>query len=203
MNSRIFSSYEIGKIKIEALLYQTGYLTIKDYNPTNDIYTLSYPNNEVKTAFIEYLTDYFTPVDSSDIPTLLDFLVDGLIKNDLDKVFNKVLKVFYAKIEYDIKLPHEKYYQTIFYILFMMLGVRIKTEVKTNDGRMDAVVKTDTHIYIFEFKLDKSTKVALKQIKEKEYYNKYLLDERILVCVGVNFDSSTGEIADWEAVTDN
>ncbi len=200
LHSRIFSSYEIEKIKIEALLYQTGYLTIKDYNPQNDVYTLSYPNKEVKTAFIEYLTDYFTPADSSEIPTLLDYLVEGLIENDLKKVFNKVLKVFYAKIEYDIRLKHEKYYQTIFYILFMMLGVRIKTEVKTNDGRMDAVVETKTYIYIFEFKLNKSTQEALAQIREKEYYNKYLLDKRKLVLVGVNFNSKTGEIADWKAI---
>ena len=198
-----FSSYEIEKIRIEPLLYQTGYLTIKDYNQQNDVYTLSYPNKEVKTAFIKYLTDYFTPVDRSEIPTLLDYLVDGLVKNDLEKVFNKVLKVFYARIEYDLKLKYEKYYQTIFYILFMMLGVRIKTEVKTNDGRMDAVVETDSHIYIFEFKLDKSTKEALNQIKEKEYYNKYLLDKRKLVLVGVKFDSSTGEIADWDTITND
>ncbi len=198
LNSRVFSSYEIEKIKIEPLLYQTGYLTVKDYNEETDIFTLSYPNKEVKTAFIEYLTDYFTPVDRADLPTLLEHLVDGLVKNDLEKVFNKVLKVFYAKIDYDIKLKFEKYYQTIFYILFMMLGVRIKTEVKTNDGRMDVVIKTKTHIYIFEFKLDKTTKEAIEQIKEKEYYNRYLLDSRKLVLVGVNFNSKTGEIANWE-----
>ncbi len=203
LKASIFSSYEIGNICIEALLYQTGYLTIKDYNGNSDVYTLSYPNSEVKTAFIESLSTYFTPVENNKIYTLLDHLVDALLANDLEKVFNKVLKVFYAKVEYDIKIPHEKYYQTIFYIIFMMLGVRIKTEVKTNDGRMDAVVKTDTHIYIFEFKLDKSTKVALKQIKEKEYYNRYLLDKKILVCVGVNFDSSSGVISDWEAVIHN
>ncbi len=201
LKASMFSSYEIENISAEALLYQTGYLTIKDYNESNDVYMLSYPNNEVKTAFIEYLTAYFTPVENNQIPTLLDYLVEGLTENDLEKVFNKVLKVFYAKIEYDIKLKHEKYYQTIFYIIFMMLGVRVKTEVKTNDGRMDAVVKTDTHIYIFEFKLDKSTQEALNQIKEKEYFNKYLLDKRTLVLVGVNFDSLTGEISEWKTIT--
>ena len=198
LNSRTFSSYEIDRIKVEALLYQTGYLTIKDYNEENDVYTLSYPNKEVKTAFLEYLVDYFTPIDNVILPTLLSHLIDGLIANDLDKVFNKVLKVFYAKIEYNIKLKHEKYYQSIFYVLFMMLGVRIETEVNTNDGRMDAVIKTDTHIYIFEFKLDKTTAEAIAQIKKKEYYNKYLLDKRQLVLVGVNFDSTNGSIKEWK-----
>ncbi len=201
LNSFAFSSYEIEKIRVEPLLYQTGYLTIKDYNQESDIYTLSYPNKEVNVAFIRYLTDYFTPVNKEIATSLIEKLRLALMENNLNDVFEKVLKVFYAKIEYDIKLKHEKYYQTIFYILFMMLGVRIKTEVKTNDGRMDAVVETDSHIYIFEFKLDKSTKEALEQIKEKEYYNKYLLDKRNLVLVGVNFNSETGEIADWEAIS--
>ncbi|MCD4819362.1 MAG: ATP-binding protein [Candidatus Cloacimonetes bacterium] len=202
LNSLAFSSYEIEKIRVEPLLFQTGYLTIKDYNQDSDLYALSYPNKEVKTAFIMYLTDYFTPVNKEIAPSLIEELRTSLLENNLEKVFNKVLKVFYAKIEYDIKLKHEKYYQTIFYILFMMLGVRIKTEVRTNDGRMDAVVQTDTHIYIFEFKLDKSTKEALNQIKEKEYYSKYLLDKRKLVLVGVNFSSKTGEIDDWETIND-
>jgi len=198
LKSSTFSSYEVDRISIEALLYQTGYLTIKAYDEKNDTYTLSYPNLEVKTAFIENLAEYFTSVGIAQYPTLLEYLEDGLRDNDLDKVFNKVLKVFYAEIDYDIKLKHEKYYQTIFYVLFIMLGTRIETEVKTNDGRMDCVIKTDTHIYIFEFKLDKTTKEAIKQIKDKEYYNKYLLDERELILVGVNFDSKTGTIEKWD-----
>ena len=198
LKSAAFSSYEVDRISIEALLYQTGYLTIKEYDEKKDEYILSYPNMEVKTAFIEYLADYFTPINKAQYPTLLGHLEEGLIENDLDKIFNKVLIVFYAKIEYNIKLKHEKYYQTIFYVLFMMLGIRIKTEVHTNDGRMDAVIKTDTHIYIFEFKLDKTTDEAIKQIKDKEYYNKYLLDERELVLVGVNFDSDNGSIKEWK-----
>ncbi len=198
LDSSTFSSYEVDRVKIEALLFQTGYLTITGYNERTDLYTLSYPNMEVKTAFIKHLAEYFTAVSVADYPRLLNHLEKGLRNNDLETVFDKVLKVFYAKIEYDIKLKYEKYYQTIFYILFMMLGVRIETEVKTSDGRMDCVIKTDTHIYIFEFKLDKTTKEAIKQIKEKEYYNKYLLDKRELVLVGVSFDSSSGMIGEWE-----
>ena len=197
LDASTFSSYEVDKISIEALLYQTGYLTIKDYDEKKDVYTLSYPNMEVKTAFIKHLADFFTPVDRAKYPTLLDYLEDGFENNDLELIFDKVLKVFYAKIEYDIytsdflvsttkessssfnkqsssllkdenqsavhiKLKHEKYYQSVFYVLFMMLGVRIETEVNTNDGRMDAVVKTDSHIYIFEFKLDKTVEEAIE-----------------------------------------
>ncbi len=198
LDSATFSSYEVDNIKIEALLYQTGYLTIVDYDEETDVYTLSYPNNEVKTAFIRNLAEYFTPVSPAEYPTLLDHLVNALKHNDLEKIFNKILKVFYSEINYDIKLKHERYYQSIFYVLFMMLGTRIETEVHTNDGRMDCVIKTDSHIYIFEFKLDKTTKEAIEQIKQKEYYNKYLLDERELVLIGVNFNSNNGTIKEWE-----
>jgi len=112
--------------------------------------------------------------------------------------FSVVLNVFYAKIENTIKIKQERYYQTVFYILFTLLGYRIKVEQNTNKGRMDAVIKTDSNIYIFEFKLDKTTQEAIKQIKDKKYYQKYLLDKRKLVLVGVEFSSESGEIKDWQ-----
>jgi len=192
-----FSSYEIDRLRVEPLLYQTGYLTIKDYQLDGDLYTLSYPNREVKEAFVEYLSDYFTPVEREKAPVLIDHLRSALLANNLEEVF-EILQIFYAKIDYDIKLQHEKYYQTIFYILFTLLGFRIKVEVSTNKGRMDAVVKTENYIYILEFKLNKSPEIAIAQIKEKEYYQKYLLDKRELILIGVNFTSKTGEIENWK-----
>ncbi|MBN2695539.1 PD-(D/E)XK nuclease domain-containing protein, partial [bacterium] len=119
------------------------------------------------------------------------------LKNDLDKVF-KVLKVFYAKIDNSIKISKEKYYQTVFYIIFTLLGYRIKVEVNTNDGRMDAVIKTDTIIYILEFKLNETAQKAIEQIKTKEYYNIYLLDSRKLILIGVQFNKKSGTIKSWE-----
>ena len=197
LRSSSFSSYEIDRLRVEPLLYQTGYLTIKDYQIDGDLYTLSYPNREVKEAFIEYLSDYFTPVEREKTPVLVEHLRSAFLSNNLEEVF-EILQTFYAKIDYDIKLKHEKYYQTIFYILFTLLGFRIKVEVSTNKGRMDAVVKTDAYIYILEFKLDKSSEEAIAQIKEKEYYQKYLLDKRDLILIGVNFTSKTGEIENWK-----
>ncbi len=81
-------------------------------------------------------------------------------------------------IDYDIKDKDEKCYQLIFYLVFTNLNFRINTEVKTNKGRMDAVIETPERIYIFEFKIDQSAETAIEQIKEKEYYQKYLLDEK-------------------------
>ncbi len=191
-----FNSYEVEKIKLAALLYQTGYLTIKDYNKENGIYTLSYPNEEVRSAFVKRLADYFTPVNIDNVPSMIEKIRTALINNDMNDLF-ELLQVFYAKIDNSIKIKHEKYYQTIFYILFTLLGYRIDAEVNTNKGRMDAVIKTKSHIYIFEFKLKKTAQEALEQIKQREYYQKYLLDGRSLVLIGVSFNDQTGEIKDW------
>lgn len=129
---------------------------------------------------------------------LLDHLCQALLDHDLEGAF-KALKVFYARVDYSIKLKHEKYYQSIFYILFSLLGYRIRVEKSTGKGRMDAVVEMDDRVYIFEFKLNMSEEEALQQIKQKDYYRKYTLDRRPLTLVGVSFNMETGDIGEWKA----
>ncbi|MBF0406549.1 MAG: ATP-binding protein [Candidatus Riflebacteria bacterium] len=197
LNSDDFSTYEVDNLKVEALLYQTGYLTIKKYQKDAGIYTLSYPNREVREAFVKYLVDYFTPVSKSKTASLVDDFRKAIQENNINDAF-EVLNVFYSKIDYSIKIKREKYYQTIFYIFFSLLGYHIKTEVNTNKGRMDAVLYTDKHIYIFEFKLNKPVIEALDQIKKREYYQQFLKDSRELVLAGVSFNSETGEIKEWK-----
>ncbi len=187
LHSAAFSTYEIENLRVEPLLFQTGYLTIKDYNEKGGIYTLSYPNQEVKSAFLAYISDYYTPVAKEYTPNYIFELQEAVEKNDIDE-FMKLLNVFYANIEYDLHIKHEKYYQTIFYVVFALIGLRINTEVKTNQGRADVVIQTDTHIYIFEFKLFDTAKNAMKQIDSKKYYEKYLLEKKEIVLIGVGFD---------------
>jgi len=194
--SNIFSSYEIDNLDVVALLFQTGYLTIKDYDIDRELYTLSYPNNEVKYAFLDKLVCYYSKMPSSKTSMLLETLYDSLYENNMEDFFD-ALKVYYANIDYDLKDKTEQCYQLIFYLIFSNLRYKINTEVKTNKGRMDAVVETPNFIYIIEFKLDKSADFAIEQIKEKEYYQKYLLNEKKLILLGVNFDSKTGQIKDW------
>jgi hypothetical protein len=197
VKSSDFSSYDIDRLRVEPLLYQTGYLTIKEYDEHTGIYTLSYPNKEVRQSFVEYLTDFFTPVSRVDSTSLLARFMRAVQNSDIEEMFD-VLNAFYRKIDYDIKLKHEKYYQTIFYIFYTLLGYMVKVEVHTHKGRMDAVVFSDSDIYIFEFKLDKTPDVALKQIMEREYYQKYVDDKRNLTLFGVSFTSETGEIKEWK-----
>jgi len=195
LHSAAFSTYEVENLRVEPLLFQTGYLTIKDYNEKYEEYTLSYPNHEVKSAFLNYIVDYFTPLSKEEAPQYLNELQRAVEKNDI-KLFMKILKIFFANIEYDLHIKNEKYYQTIFYVIFTMIGLRIKTEVKTNQGRADAVIQTDTKVYIFEFKLFDTAKNALKQIEDKKYYEKFLLDKKDIVFIGVGFDKETRNIKD-------
>lgn len=197
LKESMFSSYEIDKLRVEPLLFQTGYLTIKDYDPESELYTLSYPNKEVRQSFVERLVDYFTPIAKEATPSLIEDLRTAFLNDDMDEVFY-VLKVFYSKIDNTIKIKQEKYYQTVFYILFTLLGYRIKAEVNTNKGRMDAVIKTDKIIYIFEFKLNKTAKEAIEQIKQREYYQKYLLEKKTIKLIGIQFNHETGEVKEWE-----
>jgi len=195
LNAAAFSTFEVENLRVEPLLFQTGYLTIKDYNDKYDEYTLSYPNNEVKSAFLIYLTDYYTPLRKEESPQYQNELIRAILRDDIAG-FMKILKVFFANIDYDLHIDNEKYYQTIFYIIFTLLGLKISAEIKTNQGRIDAVIETDTHTYIFEFKLFDTAKKALEQINSKQYFEKYLLNKKQIVLIGVGFDKNTRNIKD-------
>ena len=194
-NSKIFDSYEIEDLNIQALLYQTGYVTIKDYVASFNSYILGYPNREVRISFSEHLIEIASGVRRENLATPIRELVLSLRSSEMDKFF-KVLKVFFANVPQDIQLTNEKYYQTIFYVLFLLIGIHVKAEVQTGDGRIDAVIKANEKIYLFEFKLNDTAESALKQIRDKEYFKKYLLEKDVKL-VGVEFSKETKNIGRW------
>ena len=185
-----FSSYEVDDLSLTPLLVQTGYLTIKGYEREDRIYTLDYPNFEVKKAFLTYFIQKFRKKELSG--SLILKLIEAFQENDLERTI-QVLRDMFVGIEYDLHIPQEKYYQTLFYLTFTLLGFKISTEVKTNLGRVDAVVESNA-IYIFEFKLNGTKEEALAQIKTKKYYEKYLNKGKDIYLVGVEFkDRNIGE----------
>ena len=181
------------------VLYQSGYLTIKGYNPRYMLYTLGYPNEEVKLGFIGSLIPYYVNDPNFRRNSLITGTVEDLRRNDLASCMDR-LTSFFASIPYDLDNRTEKHYHTIFYLLFSMMGLYIESEVRSAVGRADAVLKTETHIYVFEFKLDGSAEDALSQIDSKGYLVPYRTDGRTVVKVGVNFDSSTRTVSEWKAV---
>lgn len=194
-----FSTYEIESLSILPLLFQTGYLTIKGYEPTRRVYTLGYPNFEVEEAFIAYLLAEFNAQERSVNDNALWKLITALESHDLEGFF-AILSVFFANVPYDIQIRQEKYYQTIFYLILKLMGTAIDVEVRTNRGRMDAVVSLSDHLYIFEFKLDGSAEAALAQIAAEDYAGKFGLDPRPLTFVGVNFDSQSRQVQAWRSL---
>ena len=191
-----FSAYEVERLAPEPLLFQTGYITIRDYDPDTGLYTLDYPNREVQNAFLRYLMDVFTPVRKELAASHLAKLTKALKEGDIELLF-KHLRVFFENVPHDITLAHEKYYQTIFYLVFKIIGTQIDCEVRTAAGRIDAVAKTHARIYVFEFKLHGTAEEALAQIREKRYFEKYLDDGREIILVGAAFDTGTRNIESW------
>lgn len=192
-----FSTYELDKLPVVPLLFQTGYLTLKAYEPARARYTLGYPNAEVEQAFITYLLASFSNVERALSDSYLWQLLDALEAKDVDRFF-LVLQTFFANIDYRLYIQQEKYYQTIFYLIFMMLGFRAGAEVQTNQGRIDAVVEVKDHIFLFEFKLDGSEEEALQQIKDREYYQKYQLKGKPMTLIGANFASAQRQVVKWK-----
>ena len=193
-----FSAFEIDSIDPLTLLLQTGYVTIKDTEERfgQTWYYLDFPNLEVTTAFSAYILNSYAGKTQTEGVRFTAEFATSLLNNDLKKL-RKAMEVFFAGVPYDVHKKQESTFQGIFFSLFRLLGVYIEAESATNDGRIDAVVQTPKAIYIFEFKLDNDP-TALEQIKEKEYFKKYLLDKRELYIIGVNFDTVKGNLVGWE-----
>lgn len=194
-----FSTYELEDLAIIPLLFQSGYLTIHDFHQDGEdgIYKLGYPNYEVEQAFTLYLLSGFSGLEHSFSRSYLRLLVSSLRTRNFAKFFS-TLNAFFANIDYDLYIRQEKYYQTIFYLIFLMIGLQVSAEVKTNDGRIDGVIELEEHLFLFEFKLDSDAQTALKQIKDHEYYQKYALIGKPITLVGANFDSSKRKVTDYK-----
>ncbi len=178
------------------VLYQSGYLTIKGYDPEFRLYRLAYPNGEVRYGFTEsLLPGYVHRFPRENTFYAVSFIQD-LQRGDIESCLERT-RSFFASIPHDLENKTEKHYQTIFYLLFRLMGQYVETEVKTATGRADAVVKLPDAIYVFEFKFDGTPEEAMAQIESKQYALPYETDGRKIVKVGVNFDSATRTIGKW------
>ena len=177
------------------LLFQSGYLTIKGFDPILKRYSLGMPNKEIGEAFPKFILNFNFPKTNGGDFDITNFIED-VLNGDIDG-FMKRLTALLADNSYEIVGEAEKYFQNVFYLIFKLLGFYTEVERRTSDGRMDAVVKTPQYVYVFEFKVDKSAKDALAQINSKEYAIPFSVDGRKLYKVGVSFASGTRKIAEW------
>ena len=203
VSSLAFGAYEVDNIDPLGLLWQTGYFTIKDVLPGpigSSMFMLGFPDHEVEEAFNTQLLAYYSGYKDSAMSSVVFKLMDAMRRDEVEQ-FMATLQSYFASIPYDIRGGDEHYYQTIFFITFMLLGSSVEAESRTNQGRIDAYVRTAKAVYIFEFKLDKSADEAVGQIIDRRYYEKFQSCGLPVRLIGVKFDSDKGRIEGWEEGT--
>jgi Predicted AAA-ATPase/PD-(D/E)XK nuclease superfamily len=191
-------SFQLDTMKLIPLLFQTGYLTIASYDEHTGNYTLTYPNEETKVSFLHYFVSSLTTAPVSLFSSSIVELTRALKDNNIDLFFHTI-QGFFAAIPYTMQLPQEKYYQSIFYVIISLIGAYIQAEVATCDGRIDATIETNSHVYIIEFKLNHPAPTALGQIEKKQYYQKYVSSHKHIVLIGATFSFEKRNITQWIA----
>ena len=195
--ANLFADYKADADNPIPVIYQSGYLTIKDYDERFKAYTLGFPNEEVEYGFLNFLIPYYTSVPIEKGAFNIMHFVKELETGDVDAFLTR-LRAFFAGIPYELNDKTERHYQTVFYLVFRLLGQYIDVEERSTKGRADAVVKTKDYVFVFEFKLDGSVEDALKQIDDKGYLIPYNTDRRKLMKIGVSFDSRERNIGEWK-----
>ncbi|MBQ7443304.1 MAG: PD-(D/E)XK nuclease domain-containing protein, partial [Bacteroidaceae bacterium] len=175
----------------------SGYLTLKSYDKEFDSYTLGFPNREVEQGFIKYLLPFYTPQpDNKSMFAIARFVKD--VRSGDAKGFMRRLQDFFAGGDYQVVGNTEKYFQNTLYVFFRLLGFYVNVERHTTGGRMDVLIETPAYIYILELKVNQTAAAALRQIEEKGYALPFASDPRRLFKIGINFQTDTKLIDDWQ-----
>ncbi len=183
---------------ITPLLYQSGYLTIKDYEPMSEIYTLDIPNKEIKVGLFESLLPNYLEGIFAEAGDVTIARMSVLIRqNDMDGAI-RLLQTFFETVPYCNNTNYEGHYQQVLFIIFSLLThFLVDVEIHTPNGRVDIVMLTHTHLYIIELKLNKDAKTAMQQINLKDYAQRFALCGKPVIKVGINFNAKSGQIEDW------
>jgi hypothetical protein len=197
-----FRKYDADNMHAVPVLYQTGYLTISGYDEEQDSFVLDYPNEEVRASFADSLIDICLHIPAGCHSSLAVTLMDTLLKGDVEGAIN-ALKPFFASIPYDLTANNENFYQTAIHLIFTMLGLRCRSEVRIAAGRIDTLVETGKYLYCFEFKVSgpegsaAAAEEALRQIDRKEYLLPWQGSGKQLVKAGVAFDTEKRNIGEY------
>ena len=182
------------------LLYQSGYLTIKDYDRDIRTYTLDIPNNEVRIGLMEALFPKYVNADPGKWNPLLGGMKKLIVKDDMDGAI-RFLQTFLGTVPYCDNANSEGHYQQMLYVIFSLMGFYLDVEVHTAKGRVDLVLHAPQALYLIEIKLNKSADNAMNQIDVKQYDKRFALLNLPIVKVGVNFSTEERNITDW-TITD-
>jgi Predicted AAA-ATPase/PD-(D/E)XK nuclease superfamily len=198
VNNAILNKYDIENIELIPLLFQTGYLTVKEIDAMTGDIVLDYPNKEVRESMYMFLID--------DLAQNARRVHTGRTIKDLNQAFldknlpkaHKIINSILADLPYEVyQHQSEGLFHGLIHLIFSYLGMFVNSEVHSSQGRADAVVETLTDVYIFEFKFNKTAQEALKQIHENQYADKYQASGKVITGIGVNFNSAKRGIDEW------
>ena len=196
------SDFNTDNLSPTTLLFQTGYLTIKEYNPKFQMYTLGYPNEEVQSSLLQHLIGAYRFENASESTPLVVQMYNALHEKDVEKnieEFVNIINTAFATIPYDLwRGATELHYHALVHLTFSLLGTYMQSEVHSAKGRCDAIVQTPQYIYAFEFKLDESAEIALQQIEDKGYLTPFNQHNQEKIAVGINFSSEEKCVADFK-----
>ena len=185
---------------ITPLLYQSGYITIKDYNKNFNYYTLSIPNKEVRIGLLRSLVPSYVQTSTLVVNNTARKMAQLIVNDDVDSALS-LLQKFLQTVPYCDNASSEGHYQQVMFIVFSLLSNYIAdVEVRTPSGRVDMVMRTDKALYLFELKMNKSAAAAMKQIDLKDYPARFAMCGLPIVKVGINFDDERRTISDWKIV---
>ena len=191
-----FTEYRAEENNPIPLIYQSGYLTIKDFDNRFKIYTLGFPNDEVRYGFLNFLVPFYTPITDDKKNFYVGRFIQELEKGDIDSFMHR-FEAFFADFPYELNDKTERHYQVIVYLIFKLMGQFTQAEVHSAKGRADAIVQTPNYVYVFEFKLNGTAEEALKQITDKGYAEPFKSDSRQVMKVGVEFSAETRNVKRW------
>ncbi len=192
-----FESYTLDNLDLTSLLFQTGYLTIKEKNPLRGTFLLDYPNREVEQSMSNHLIGALMRKSSNEIAAPIEQLETAFVQNEPEQVaviINAMLKGVPSLL---LANQDERFYHALVHLHFRYLGFFIESEVHTSDGRMDAVVHTPERIFILEFKINESAAAALQQIKTKNYAARFKTSGKEIIGLGINFNTEKRCVDDW------
>ena len=191
-----FTEYRADRKNPIPLIYQSGYLTIKDYDREFRLYRLGFPNDEVRYGFLNFLLPFYTAVTDEERSFYIGKFVQELRTGNVDAFMHR-FEAFFADFPYELNDQTERHYQVIIYLIFKLMGQFTQAEVYSSRGRADAVVRTPKFIYIFEFKLNGTVEQAMEQIEEKGYAFPYTAEDQQVIKVGVEFSAEKRNVERW------
>ena len=190
------NSIHVDDIDPIPVLYQSGYLTVVDYDNRFDLFTLNYPNEEVKAGFINFLLPFYSRVKEKQAQAIISKFVTSVRGGKADD-FMRQLQSLMAGIPYDIIKETENHYQNVMYIITKLMGLYVQAEYRTSNGRIDLLIGTSEYVYIIELKFEGRAEEALAQINEKQYSLPFAVENRKIVKIGANVSKETRGIANW------